>query len=78
VQLSLRAGVVVDFDALFEELADLEKKGVSYKGRMLISDRAHILFPFHKARCVCGVSVHHTITVYRPLPLSLSPPPCLP
>jgi hypothetical protein len=72
VQLSLRAGVVVDFDALFEELADLEKKGVSYKGRMLISDRAHILFPFHKARCMCGVSV---IAVYRPLPLSLSPPP---
>ncbi len=43
-------GVVVDFEKLWQELADLEKKGVNWKGRLLISDRAHILFQSHRAR----------------------------
>jgi adenylosuccinate synthase len=28
---------------LFEELAQLDKNGIDYKGRLLISDRAHLV-----------------------------------
>lgn len=33
---------------LFEEIDGLESNGVSCKGRLLISDRAHLLFDFHQ------------------------------
>lgn len=36
-------GVVVHVPTLFEELAQLDKNGVAYKGRLLISDRAHLV-----------------------------------
>lgn len=36
-------GVVVHIPTLFEELAQLDKNGVDYKNRLLISDRAHIV-----------------------------------
>ncbi len=42
------AGTVVDFESIFKELAPLEKEGIPCKGRLLISDRAQILFDFHK------------------------------
>ncbi len=32
-----------------EELKNLENQGIDYKGRILISDRAHVLFDFHQA-----------------------------
>ncbi len=35
-----RSGMVIDPEALFKELEDLEKKGIDWKGRVLISDRA--------------------------------------
>jgi hypothetical protein len=41
-------GVVVDFEALFSELEPMERQGVDWKGRLFISDRAHIVFPFHR------------------------------
>jgi adenylosuccinate synthase len=41
-------GVVLHLPGLFEEIAGLEKKGVSVDGRLLISDRAHLLFDLHK------------------------------
>ena len=44
------SGTVVDIEAIFKELAPLEKEGISCKGRLLISDRAQILFDFHKVR----------------------------
>lgn len=36
-------GVVVHIPTLFEELEQLDKNGIDYKGRLLISDRAHIV-----------------------------------
>ena len=41
-------GTVVHADSLFKELADLEGAGVPWQGRVLVSDRAHVLFDFHK------------------------------
>ena len=41
-------GVVVDPAALMEEVDGLEKKGFSVKGRLFVSDRAHLIFPYHK------------------------------
>jgi adenylosuccinate synthase len=36
-------GVVVHIPTMFEELEQLDKNGVDYKCRLLISDRAHIV-----------------------------------
>ena len=41
-------GVVVHLPGLFKEIDGLESNGVSCKGRILISDRAHLLFDFHQ------------------------------
>ncbi|KAG0487258.1 hypothetical protein HPP92_009353 [Vanilla planifolia] len=41
-------GVVVHLPGLFEEIDSLESNGVSCKGRILVSDRAHLLFDFHQ------------------------------
>lgn len=40
-------GVVIDPTALFEELDFLKKEKVKTRGRLLVSDRAHIILPFH-------------------------------
>ncbi len=41
-------GVVIDPKALFEEIGVLKDKGVDVEGRLLISDKAHIIFPYHR------------------------------
>ncbi|KAG9131457.1 hypothetical protein Leryth_015286, partial [Lithospermum erythrorhizon] len=41
-------GVVVNLPGLFKEIDGLEANGVSCKGRILISDRAHLLFDLHQ------------------------------
>jgi len=41
-------GVVVNLPGLFSEFEALDKKGINYKGRFFLSDRAHLLFDFHK------------------------------
>ena len=41
-------GVVVDPGALLEELDDLTARGVEVGSNLLISDRAHVVFPYHK------------------------------
>jgi adenylosuccinate synthase len=42
-------GVVIHPPTLFEEIDRLEAAGLSAKGRLLISDRAHLVFPYHRA-----------------------------
>ncbi|KAF6173026.1 hypothetical protein GIB67_006402 [Kingdonia uniflora] len=42
------SGLVVHLPGLFEEIDNLESNGVSCKGRIVVSDRAHLLFDFHK------------------------------
>ena len=41
-------GLVVDIIGLKQELENLNKRGVTLKNRIFISDRAHIVFPYHK------------------------------
>lgn len=41
-------GVVVDPEALFEELDMLKKKGINVKNRLFISEQAHLIFPYHR------------------------------
>jgi len=41
----LGAGMVIDPKALFEEVKTLEDRGVDTSGRILISDRAHLVLP---------------------------------
>ncbi len=41
-------GVVVDPVALLEEMNLLESKGIKIDGRLKISNRAHLIFPYHK------------------------------
>ena len=42
------SGVVLDPAALLEEMSTLEKNGVSVEGRFFISNRTHLIFPFHR------------------------------
>ena len=41
-------GVVVDPKALLEEIITLESKGIKIGGRLLISQDAHVIFPYHR------------------------------
>lgn len=41
-------GVVLDLPALWEEITQLRAKGVSFENRLVISDRAHLLMPYHR------------------------------
>lgn len=40
-------GVVLHLPGLFKEMAELEAKGVNLDGRLVVSDRAHLLFDMH-------------------------------
>jgi adenylosuccinate synthase len=42
-------GVVVNPDALLQEIEAVEKNGVSVGDRLLISDRAHLIMPYHRS-----------------------------
>ncbi len=41
-------GVVVDPLSLLKELDELQQRGIQPDGRLFVSDRAHIVFPFHR------------------------------
>lgn len=41
-------GVVVDLEALIKEIEDLKDKGVAIGDNLMISDRAHLIMPYHK------------------------------
>lgn len=42
-------GVVVDPIALMAEINGLAERGIDVNGRLLLSDRAHAVFPYHRA-----------------------------
>jgi adenylosuccinate synthase len=42
------AGTVVDPAALVAELENLKRSGVDVRGRLFLSDRAHLIFPYHR------------------------------
>src|SRR5579862_2928576 len=48
IQAVIGNGVVVDPKALLEEVETLERAGIDVKTRLAISNRAHVIFPFHR------------------------------
>ncbi len=41
-------GVVLDPQAFFDEVKVLESRGVKVRGRLFVSEQAHLLFPYHR------------------------------
>jgi adenylosuccinate synthase len=41
-------GVVVDPQALFAEVDELARNGISVDGRLFVSDKAHVILPYHR------------------------------
>src|SRR5471030_3199671 len=41
-------GVVIDPQALFAEIDELTKNGIDVAGRILVSDKAHLILPYHR------------------------------
>jgi adenylosuccinate synthase len=41
-------GVVIDVQALVGEIEKLRAAGISFEGRLLISNRAHLILPYHR------------------------------
>src|ERR1051326_5388698 len=48
VRCALGNGVVLDPDTLFTEVDGLVADGISVEGRLYVSDRAHLVLPYHK------------------------------
>jgi adenylosuccinate synthase len=48
VRCAIGNGVVLDPDALFQEIDGLVKNGIDVEGRLYVSDRAHLVLPYHK------------------------------
>lgn len=48
VQAVIGNGVVVDLEALLKEIAALESHGIDATKQLRISNRAHVIFPFHR------------------------------
>ncbi len=42
------SGVVVDLSALIAEIENLGKAGIDVTGRLYLSNRAHLIFPYHR------------------------------
>jgi len=47
-QAVIGSGLVVDPAALVHEVDQLEQAGVEVRGRLFVSNRAHLIFPFHR------------------------------
>jgi adenylosuccinate synthase len=41
-------GVVIDPEALIDEINDLKARGIKFDGRFFVSKRAHLIMPYHK------------------------------
>ncbi len=48
VQAVIGNGVVIDPAALLEEISALESAGIEVRSQLKISNRAHVIFPFHR------------------------------
>jgi adenylosuccinate synthase len=48
VRSVIAPGVVLDPAKLLEEIDGLDKRGVAVNGNLAVSDRAHVVFPYHK------------------------------
>ena len=48
VRCAIGNGVVLDPDTLFTEIDELVADGIDVEGRLYVSDRAHLVLPYHK------------------------------
>lgn len=48
VRCAIGNGVVLDPDTLFHEIDELVEDGVDVEGRLYVSERAHLVLPYHK------------------------------
>ena len=48
VRCAIGNGVVLDPETLFTEIDELIAKGIEVEGRLYVSDRAHMVLPYHK------------------------------
>ena len=48
VQCVLASGMVIDPEELYQEVQALTERGVEVAGRLWVSDRAHVVMPYHK------------------------------
>ena len=48
VRCAIGNGVVLDPDTLFTEIDELVSDGIDVHGRLYVSDRAHLVLPYHK------------------------------
>ena len=48
VRCAIGNGVVLDPETLFTEIDELAAKGIDMAGRLYVSDRAHMVLPYHK------------------------------
>ena len=48
VQAVIGNGVVIDPTALLDEIETLQRAGIEVEKQLAISDRAHVIFPFHR------------------------------
>src|SRR6185437_1186963 len=48
VTCAIGNGVVIDPQALFAEIDELARHGVEASDRLLISDKAHLILPYHR------------------------------
>lgn len=48
VQAVIGNGVVLDPGALLEEISGLESMGIDVRSQLKVSNRAHVIFPFHR------------------------------
>jgi adenylosuccinate synthase len=48
VRCAIGNGVVLDPDTLFEEIDGLVRAGIDVEGRLYVSERAHLVLPYHK------------------------------
>jgi adenylosuccinate synthase len=54
-------GVVIDPQALLDEISFLEDNGINVDGRLFISQNAHLIMPYHKILDSIGESGEHKI-----------------
>ena len=48
VRCAIGNGVVLDPDTLFTEIDELRRRGIQVEKRLYVSDRAHLVLPYHK------------------------------
>ncbi len=47
-KVALGNGMVIDPESLFKELGEIASQGISWEGRVFVSDRAHLVLPSYK------------------------------